>query len=147
MIKKYTVLFFVFVLGFISVLYIFYPSYSPQLSNIFQQKNLSLQKDAVSDEISLTGQLKIERIPAELELREYWYWLYLDNPYNLEDNSSGKPQSIKKIQIITDIQQDEESGKNGYLDSFVDQKVTATGSFSSGYSESTVLLVKNLTKK
>ena len=85
------------------------------------------------------GTLRKEPIPKELELGEYWYVFYFDDPYLLEENAAGRPMYIK--QIVVNGPKD-----NFYnLDDFVDKHVEIKGEFGNGYAESTVLNITAIT--
>ena len=82
------------------------------------------------------GTLKEEGIPEELELGEYWYWLYFDKPLLLVNNASGVPMYIEKIQVLppqdTDIYD---------MKKFLDKEVELYGYQTWGYVESSVFQV------
>ncbi len=97
-------------------------------------------ESVVEDEVSpndgeevFIGTLRKEAIPAELELGDYWYWLYFDEPYTLEENASGLPLEVDKLQIT--MGSDELDGKH----------VIATGKIGWGYAESSVIEATNIT--
>ena len=91
--------------------------------------------DSVGQEnkIFLYGTLKKETVPVELELGEYWYWLYFDEPHLLVNNASGVPLYIDKIQVNPP-----ESLDIYNLDDFTDKKVELYGYQTWGYAESSV---------
>ena len=79
-----------------------------------------------------TGIIKKEMIPEDLDLGEYWYWLYLDTPFILENNAMGKPYDIQKIQIVP------AEGSSIDFEEFLDRKVEASGNIGWGYAESNI---------
>ncbi|HXK52841.1 hypothetical protein H6802_00305 [Candidatus Nomurabacteria bacterium] len=83
--------------------------------------------------IFLQGTLKKENIPDELELGDYWYWIYFEEPYLLMNNASGLPLYIDKIQVLRP------NSKDFYdLEKYIDKKVEIHGYQTWGYSESSV---------
>lgn len=84
-----------------------------------------------------TGTIKKEKIPLELELGDYWYWLYFDEPYLLEQNAAGFPMNVDKIEIYPYTE----------IETFIDKHVTIYGYFSGGYAESTVIIAKKIEVK
>lgn len=88
----------------------------------------------------LEGIVRKERIPAEMELGEYWYWLYFDEPYLLVNNAMGKPMYIDKIQLNPP----EDSSYN--LEDYVDLNVEVFGYQTWGYAESSVFQAITLRK-
>jgi len=84
----------------------------------------------------LTGTLKKEKIPVELDLGDYWYWLYFDNSALLLNNAMGYPLYIDKIQVVLGEAKDLYS-----LDEFDGKKVEVFGKQSWGYAESSIFEV------
>ncbi len=82
---------------------------------------------------TFVGTLKKEAIPAELELGDYWYWLYFDEPYLLEENASGIPMDVDKLQVNPPSREIEG------MDVFDGQHVEIKGNLTWGYAESTVI--------
>jgi hypothetical protein len=91
--------------------------------------------------IKVRGMVKKEQIPVELELGEYWYWLYFNEPFLLEENATGVPVSIDKIQVLPPW--DNESFN---IDNFLNIQVEIDGTLNWGYAESKVLQIITLTE-
>ena len=89
--------------------------------------------------IMLIGTIRKENIPQELELGEYWYWIYFDDPHLLVNNASGVPIYIDKIQVNPPKETDFYS-----IEEFVDKKVEIYGYQTWGYAESSVFQVVSL---
>ena len=83
----------------------------------------------------IKGIIKKEKIPQELELGEYWYWIYLDEPLLIENNSLGIPMHVEKIQLA--------NVQSNYVDMtpYLNKKVEVSGSIGWGYAESNVFNV------
>jgi hypothetical protein len=83
--------------------------------------------------IFLRGQVRKEPIPTELELGDFWYWIYFDKPYLLIYNASGVPMYIDKIQAVP-------SGNRDFYDieKFLNKEVEIHGFQGWGYAESSV---------
>ncbi len=101
-----------------------------------ENQNKVIQITDENNPIYLEGELKKEAIPTELELGDYWYWLYFDEPYLLMDNSAGVPFYIEKIQILQP-----ESSDFYNFENFVDTMVGVHGHQTWGYAESSVFQV------
>lgn len=86
-----------------------------------------------ANKIFIYGQLKKEEIPQELELGEFWYWIYFEEPRLLVNNASGVPMYIEKMQINPPVALDMYN-----LDDFVDKNVEIYGYQTWGYAESSV---------
>ncbi len=86
-----------------------------------------------NNKIFLYGNLKKEAIPEELQLGEYWYWLYFEEPHFLVNNASGVPMYIEKIQVNPSENVDFYN-----IDEFIDKKVEIYGYQTWGYAESSV---------
>ena len=82
---------------------------------------------------TFVGTLKKEAIPAELDLGDYWYWLYFDEPYLLEENARGIPMDVDKLQVNPPAREVEG------MDVFDGQHVEIKGNLTWGYAESTVI--------
>lgn len=80
----------------------------------------------------ILGTIKKEEIPVELDLGDYWYWIYMDAPLLVEDNAQGRPMNFKKIQI------ESPTPEVLNLDEFLDKKVEVSGNIGWGYAESNV---------
>ncbi len=91
--------------------------------------------------VTFTGTLRKEEIPAELELGDYWYWIYFDEPYTLEQNAAGFPMDIDKIQV--NPPQREEMG----MDTFDGKHVEIKGYITWGYAESSVIQAEEIAIK
>jgi hypothetical protein len=83
----------------------------------------------------IKGIIKKEKIPQELELGEYWYWIYLDEPLLIENNSLGIPMHVEKIQLA--------NTSMNYVDMtpYLVREVEVSGSIGWGYAESNVFNV------
>ncbi len=102
-----------------------------------------LQKDEASiyDYVTLRGIIKKEPIPPELELGDYWYWFYFDEPYLLKNNARGIPLYIEKIEVFPA----ERQHKGIYdIDEFLDAKVEIYGYQTWGYAESSVIQILSI---
>ena len=86
--------------------------------------------------IFIYGTLNKEEIPQDLELGEYWYWLYFDKPLLLVINASGVPMYVDKIQVLPPATKDFYD-----TDSFVGKKVELYGYQTWGYAESSVFQI------
>ena len=82
------------------------------------------------------GSLKKEEIPQELELGNYWYWLYFENPLLLVNNASGVPMYVDKIQVLPP-----QSVEIYDLENFLDKDVELYGYQTWGYAESSVFQI------
>ena len=100
-----------------------------------------LPKEAPLTLDTFTGTLKKEPIPTELELGNYWYWLYFDEPYTLEENSAGFPMEIDKMQVNPPVR--EEPG----MDIYDGQHVEIKGNITWGYAESSVIQAEEIVIK
>lgn len=89
-----------------------------------------------------TGTIKKEKIPLELELGDYWYWLYFDEPYLLEENAAGFPMNVEKLQISF-----AENTSNDKIEEFTDKHVTVQGYLTWGFAESTVIAAESIEVK
>jgi hypothetical protein len=84
----------------------------------------------------LYGVIEKEEIPEELELGDYWYWMYFEKPLLLVNNASGSPMYVDKIQLTPP------ENKDFYdIEGFVGKKVEAYGYQTWGYAESSVFQV------
>lgn len=90
---------------------------------------------------TFVGTLKKEQIPAELELGDYWYWLYFDEPYLLEDNARGIPMNVDKLQVNPPAREVEG------MDVFDGQHVEIRGNITWGYAESSVIQAEEIVIK
>ena len=90
---------------------------------------------------TFTGTLRKEEIPAELELGDYWYWIYFDEPYTLEQNAAGIPMDVDKMQV------NPPTGEEVDMDSFDGQHVEIKGYITWGYAESSVIQAEEITIK
>jgi hypothetical protein len=106
-----------------------------------EAKPVPAENEASSPErISESGVIKKERIPEDLELGEYWYWFYFEEPHLLTENSSGEPVLIDKLQIIS-YQAFGQSGKvDRVLEKYLNRKMMIEGEFSWGYAESRIII-------
>lgn len=89
-----------------------------------------------------TGTIRKEKIPAELELGDYWYWIYFDEPYLLEENAAGFPMNVEKLQISF-----AENTNNNKIEEFTDKHVTVHGYLTWGFAESTVIAAESVEVK
>jgi hypothetical protein len=85
------------------------------------------------------GTMVKERIPQELDLGEYWYRLYFNEPYYLEDNASGTPQYVNSLQVILPP----ESSEDDYP-FYEGAQVMIGGYLSWGYAESRVIQAEKI---
>lgn len=84
----------------------------------------------------LYGLIEKEEIPEELELGDYWYWMYFEKPLLLVNNATGSPIYVDKIQVLPP------ENKDFYdIESFVGKKVEVYGYQTWGYAESSVFQV------
>lgn len=88
---------------------------------------------AITNTVTVRGVIKKEKVPEELQLGDYWYWFYFDEPYLLTENASGYPQYIDKIQVLPPQNKDF-SG----IESYLNKHVEIYGSKTWGYAESNV---------
>lgn len=92
-----------------------------------------IKSSGPNEPIFLYGMIKKEEIPEELDLGDYWYWLYFAKPHLLVNNASGVPMYVDKIQLNapqnTDIY---------VIDDFIDINVEVYGYQTWGYAESSV---------
>jgi hypothetical protein len=88
-----------------------------------------------------TGTLKKEEIPAELELGDYWYWLYLDKPQLIENSTGVGPLYTEKLEVYPP----EHSLTN--IDEYIDLEVEIAGYLDWGYSESRVIKTQDIAQK
>ncbi|OGC60548.1 hypothetical protein A3K34_01850 [candidate division WWE3 bacterium RIFOXYC1_FULL_40_10] len=79
------------------------------------------------------GTIKKDLIPPELELGDYWYNFYFDEPYLLEESSVGRPIYVNSLQIAEPT--------DGFfnLEDFIGKHVQVSGNFGWGYAESTTI--------
>ena len=86
--------------------------------------------------VFIYGTLKKEEIPQELELGEYWYWLYFEEPLLLVNNASGVPMYVDKIQVLPP-----QSAEIYDVEQFLDKEVELYGYQTWGYAESSVFQI------
>ncbi|GIW69881.1 MAG: hypothetical protein KatS3mg101_0628 [Patescibacteria group bacterium] len=91
--------------------------------------------------ITFTGTLRKEEVPAELELGDYWYWIYFDEPYRLEQNAAGFPMDVTKLQV------NPPKSEEFNIDAFDGQHVEIKGYITWGYAESSVIQAEEIVKK
>lgn len=84
-------------------------------------------------EFELIGTIKKEEIPEDLQLGDYWYWFYGDEPILLKSNASGYPVYVEKIQVYPP------KHDMFNIDDYLDKKVQIYGTQGWGYSESTII--------
>ncbi|OGC45333.1 hypothetical protein A2V49_00810 [candidate division WWE3 bacterium RBG_19FT_COMBO_34_6] len=78
------------------------------------------------------GVIKKEEVPKELELGDYWYFLYFDEPYLCTQCATGFPVFMEKIEIWS-------TGKIPVnLDNYINKHVITAGTLGWGYAESTI---------
>jgi hypothetical protein len=102
-----------------------------------ENPTIAIKSVGKGNELFLYGNLKKESVPAELELGEYWYWLYFEKPILVVNNASGVPIYADKIQLVSP-----ENSELYNLDSFADKRVEVYGYQTSGYAESSVFQVE-----
>ena len=73
-----------------------------------------------------------QKILEDLQLGEYWYWIYLDDPLLVEAIAYGRPVRVEKIQLVTLPKADLN------LEDYIDSKVEISGNITWGYAESNV---------
>jgi hypothetical protein len=86
----------------------------------------------------IKGTIKKEKIPPELDLGDYWYWIYLNEPLLIENNSSGIPMYVEKIELSNT------HPSNVGIEPFLDRQVAVSGSIGWGYAESNVFNVVSI---
>ncbi|MFA6981980.1 MAG: hypothetical protein WC243_03090 [Patescibacteria group bacterium] len=89
--------------------------------------------------VFLEGTIRKEAIPRELELGDYWYWIYFDTPVLQKNNASGVPLYIDKMQLNPPIEKDFYN-----IEDFVDKSVEVYGYQTWGYAESSVFQILSL---
>ena len=89
----------------------------------------------------LYGKLKKEPIPEEIELGDFWYWVYFDEPHLLVDNALGVPQYVDKLEVYPPQYEDYYE-----IEEFIDEKVEIYGYLISGYAEDTVFQITAIRK-
>ncbi|MBI2414415.1 hypothetical protein HYV31_01025 [candidate division WWE3 bacterium] len=109
------------------------------LEKVKSQTSNSGDREYDETEVS-RGIIKKEIIPKELELGDYWYWIYFDEPYLLKDNASGFPRYVSKIQVSPsqNIAKD--------FDEMVNIPVEIFSRKSWGYAESNLFEILAITK-
>ncbi|AHB40233.1 MAG: hypothetical protein ACD_24C00158G0002 [uncultured bacterium] len=90
---------------------------------------------------TFVGTLKKEPIPKELDLGDYWYIIYFDEPYFLELNARGVPMDVNRLEVYPPER--EEQG----MDAFDGQHVEIKGSLTWGYAESRVIQAEEMVLK
>lgn len=85
----------------------------------------------LGEKVEVTGIINKERIPEDLSLGEFWYWIYFDEPYYLADNASGLPQNVDKMQVNISPTID--------FEKILDKHIKLTGRLTWGYAESRVI--------
>ncbi len=105
------------------------------------EKNVNEQTQVIkavgeNNSVFIYGTLKKEEIPQELELGDYWYWLYFEKPLLLVNNASGVPMYIDKIQVLPP-----QSPELYDVEEFLDKNVELYGYQTWGYAESSVFQI------
>lgn len=90
-----------------------------------------------AEKIIVRGKIVKEKIPPELELGDYWYWIYLDKPFLLENNASGEPAYVDKLEVWGDAPN---------LDTLLNKAVEIKGTLTWGYAESNVIEIESVTE-
>lgn len=103
--------------------------------DLSNEKSLNLPPN--NSQITVQGKIVKETIPAELELGENWYWIYFDTPFFLQDNASGRPQYVDKIQVIPRS----EKTNIPTIDTLLNIHVEVVGELTWGYAESRVIQI------
>lgn len=99
---------------------------------IFKEDGEKSEVNSLATDFRIRGMIRKEKIPVELELGDYWYWMYFNEPFLLENSASGIPQYINKIQVV-------EAAQNFFtLENFLDKQVEVAGNIGWGYAESNV---------
>jgi hypothetical protein len=96
-------------------------------------KQTSQEYDYSKPTFTVKGTVRKEVIPEELELGEYWYWFYFDDPYLLVENAVGYPLFIEKLQITDSIY------SNFKIEEYINKHVILNFQLGAGYAESTVM--------
>ena len=115
------------------------PEYNscPVVDDTVKMPTIAIEDVGQGNELFLYGDLKKESIPAELELGEYWYWIYFEKPVLLVNSASGVPTYVDKMQLIPSENEDFYN-----LENFVDKRVEVYGYQTWGYAESSVFQVE-----
>lgn len=115
---------------------------------IVEKESISVpEKSVVMDTIGqqsqffLYGKLKKEPIPEEMELGDFWYWIYFDEPHLLVVTALGIPQYVDKLQLNPPQYEDYYE-----IEDFIDEEVEIYGYLTSGYTESTVFQITAIRK-
>jgi hypothetical protein len=102
------------------------------------EKDISKDKPLTS--LVFKGILKKEKIPVELELGNTWYWMYFDKPFLLENNASGRPQYMDKLQVIPS------QNNTISIDKLLGKHIQIKGNLTWGYAESNVIQIESISE-
>ena len=92
-----------------------------------------------SETIVVKGKIVKEQIPKELDLGEYWYWMYFDSPFLLQENASGIPQRVTKLEVSPPADMNEYQ-----FEQYLNSPVEILGDLTWGYAESSVIQVHSI---
>lgn len=90
--------------------------------------------------IIFRGIIRKDKIPAELQLGDYFTMIYFDEPYLLEDNASGKPVYMKSMQV------NEPVDGSAKVSDYTGKHVEILGTLTWGYAESRVVQTVSITE-
>lgn len=93
----------------------------------------------VPEKFTVRGTLKKEAIPEELQLGDYWYWLYFDEPYLLQGSALGYSTYVDKLQVLPPNRAPEVPNKEYDMDKHDGKRVEIYGYQSWGYAESSLI--------
>jgi hypothetical protein len=135
----------VIIIGAVGILFIFFgvvylmPSKTKEPTEqigVFPETTVG-QSDTSLERIVVKGIIKKEKIPRELELGDYWYWVYFDSPLYVTNNASGEPGYVSKLEVYP-------PKDNQLFETFLNTHVEIDGSWTGGYAESSVIQINSL---
>jgi hypothetical protein len=88
------------------------------------------------NETFIYGNLKKEEVPEGLDLGDFWYWIYFEDPYLLVQNATGVPLYVEKMQVLPAEYEDFYD-----IEDFVNKKVEIYGYQTWGYAETSVFQI------
>jgi len=107
-------------------------------NQVFPETINNINNDS-QGKIVVKGIIKKEKIPQELELGDFWYWVYFDSPLYLENNASGEPSYVHKIEVYPPG-----TIQTAAFEAFLNKHVEIDGSWTGGYAESSVIQIDAL---